>query len=77
MTVISAHFDGKTIVPDEPVDLPSGMFLEVELRPVRDPFAHAEPVGDVSILLGGLPDERDADTILADIRDSRVPSKMS
>lgn len=77
MTVINAHFDGKTIVPDEPLDLPNGMFLEVELRPARDPFAHAEPVGDVSILLGGLPDERDADTILADIRASRVASSAS
>ena len=23
MTAIKAHFDGKTIVPDEPVDLPT------------------------------------------------------
>jgi hypothetical protein len=32
MTVrIKAHFDGKTIVPDEPVDLPVGTPLIVEL----------------------------------------------
>ncbi len=31
--VIRAHFDGKTIVPDEPVDLPIDQPLEFELRP--------------------------------------------
>ncbi len=31
--VIRAHFDGKTIVPDEPVDLPVNQPLEFEFRP--------------------------------------------
>ena len=30
--VIRAHFDGKTIVPDEPVDLPVNEPIEAELR---------------------------------------------
>ena len=30
--VIKAHYDGKTIVPDEPVDLPVGEPLEFELK---------------------------------------------
>jgi hypothetical protein len=30
--IIKAHFDGKTIVPDAQIDLPSGQALEVELR---------------------------------------------
>jgi predicted DNA-binding antitoxin AbrB/MazE fold protein len=30
--VIRAHYDGRVIVPDEPVDLPVGQPLEVELR---------------------------------------------
>jgi len=29
---LRAHFDGKVIVPDEPVDLPVGAPLEVEVR---------------------------------------------
>lgn len=33
-TVIRAHFDGKSIVPDEPVDLPVNQPLEVEFRPL-------------------------------------------
>ncbi|HSI36135.1 MAG: hypothetical protein ACAI43_04480 [Phycisphaerae bacterium] len=33
MTVrIKAHYDGKTIVPDEPVDLPAGAEVTVEFR---------------------------------------------
>jgi hypothetical protein len=31
---IRAHYDGKVIVPDEPVDLPISEPLEVELRPL-------------------------------------------
>jgi hypothetical protein len=38
---IRAHFDGKVIVPDEPVDLPVNQPLEVELRPIP---AELEPV---------------------------------
>ena len=29
---IRAHFDGKVIVPDEPVDIPVGKPLEIEFR---------------------------------------------
>jgi hypothetical protein len=32
-TTIRAHFDGKVIVPDEPVDLPINQPLEISLRP--------------------------------------------
>ena len=31
---IAAHFDGKVIVPDDPVDLPAGQRLTVRLEPV-------------------------------------------
>jgi hypothetical protein len=30
--VIKVHFDGKTIVPDEPLDLPINQPMEAELR---------------------------------------------
>ena len=32
--VIRAHFDGKVLVPDEPLDLPVDEPLELELRSV-------------------------------------------
>jgi hypothetical protein len=31
VTVLKAHFDGKVLVPDEPVDLPVGCALEVRV----------------------------------------------
>lgn len=44
--VIRAHFDGKTIVPDEPVDLPVDTAVEaaltiVEAKPGRSPEREA------------------------------------
>jgi len=37
-------------------------------RPRHDPFAGAKPLKNPSILIGGLPDERTAEEILADLR---------
>jgi len=34
MTVLKAHFDGKVLVPDEPVDLPVDCALEVRVQPL-------------------------------------------
>lgn len=39
---ILAHFDGKVIVPDEPLDLPAGERLQVRIESAsrkRSPFA--------------------------------------
>ena len=36
MISISAHFDGKVIVPDSPVDLPHNQALIVQIEPVRE-----------------------------------------
>jgi hypothetical protein len=66
---IRAHFDGAVIVPDEPVDLPIGEPLELELR--RPPSNEENPVdaavieerlrrlaaGSGTISGPGLPDE--------------------
>ncbi|MBI2946540.1 MAG: hypothetical protein HYY23_02775 [Verrucomicrobia bacterium] len=32
MTVLKAHYDGKVLVPDEPVDLPVNCALEVQVK---------------------------------------------
>ena len=48
---------------------------EGQLTPWRlehDPWAGARPITDVSLLIGGLPDDRSADEILADLRAARV-----
>jgi len=62
--VIRAHFDGKTIVPDEPVDLPVNQPLEaevkvVEAKPGRSPKREAAWQRLKSMRISGLniPDE--------------------
>jgi hypothetical protein len=39
---IRAHYDGKTIVPDEPLDLPINQPLEVDFRIVEDRLSDEE-----------------------------------
>jgi hypothetical protein len=52
-TIFSAHFDGKVLVPDEPVTLPVGAKLEVRVEtaaPKRGQFA------DLADFAADLPD---------------------
>jgi hypothetical protein len=37
MITIRAHFDGRVFVPDEPVDLPVGCEVEIQISPVTVP----------------------------------------
>jgi len=50
MTAISAHFDGKVIVPDEPVDLPRDRALLVRIEPL--PATDSPPIESVLAWLG-------------------------
>lgn len=52
--------------------------LPYEARPTPwrredDPFRDARPLPELAVLIGGLPDDRDAEEILRDLRASRVP----
>ena len=47
MTRIKAHFDGKVIVPHEPVDLPPDTRLIVIVRPEREEPAVRGTVGTI------------------------------
>ena len=40
MVEFLAHFDGKHLLPDEPVDLPMDCALEVRVAPVRNASAN-------------------------------------
>lgn len=59
---IQAHFDGRVIVPDEPLDLPAGTAVAVELA-VEETTAQAEKRAALTRLLGrglgglNIPDE--------------------
>ena len=35
MLTIKAHFDGKVLVPDEPIDLEMNQAVELDVRPVQ------------------------------------------
>ena len=39
MTTLRVHFDGRVLVPDEPVDLPQGRTLEVDVHDGPSPGA--------------------------------------
>jgi len=36
MATLKAHFDGKALIPDEPVDLPLNCALEIEIKPIQN-----------------------------------------
>jgi hypothetical protein len=44
MTVLTAHFDGKVLVPDEPVNLPVDCALEVQVKPVEKTPGEEKPL---------------------------------
>jgi hypothetical protein len=44
MTMLTAHFDGKVLIPDEPVDLPVNCPLKVRVEPVRNATAMDKPL---------------------------------
>jgi len=42
MTTVNAHFDGKVIIPDEPLDLPPNQPLIISIEPVAEKQGAAE-----------------------------------
>ena len=58
MTVLKAHFDGKVLVPDEPVNLPVNCALEVHVQPVRETVGE-KPLLKLLSALEELPDNPD------------------
>jgi hypothetical protein len=44
--MLKAHFDGKVLIPDEPVDLPVNCALELRIEPVlaQKPSTDANPL---------------------------------
>jgi predicted DNA-binding antitoxin AbrB/MazE fold protein len=44
MKTLLAHFDGKALIPDEPVDLPTGRALRVQVTEVERPRLTREQI---------------------------------
>jgi hypothetical protein len=62
MTTLKAHFNGKVLVPDEPVNLPVNCALKVQVEPMEN--APTPPVDEKPLLkllkaLEALPDNPD------------------
>jgi hypothetical protein len=57
MTTIRAHFDGRVLVPDEPVNLPKNAPLEVDVRPMLE---SAPSLADLASLATEFPPNPDA-----------------
>jgi hypothetical protein len=54
MTAIKAHFDGKVLVPDEPVDLPVNQPLEFR---IEWPASKDRPLAKLAQILSAMPDD--------------------
>jgi hypothetical protein len=66
--------------PDEGEDAPSRLPHEGQLTPWKrtdDPFRDARPMVDLTLLIGGLPDDRDTEEILRDLRDTRAIRRLN
>jgi hypothetical protein len=50
VTILRARFDGRVLVPEEPVDLPRGPVLEVQVREM-----HERPAATMGGSENGLP----------------------
>ena len=62
MTSIKAHFDGRVLVPDEPVELPIGCPLEVQITPLAPPPSPKTPLAKLAELMGKFPVSPDLPT---------------
>ncbi|MEK7676818.1 MAG: hypothetical protein AAB676_13380 [Verrucomicrobiota bacterium] len=65
MTTLTAHFDGKVLIPDEPVNLPVDCALEVRVQPLKkrvELSGEDRPLMKLVKLLEELPDNPDAPT---------------
>ena len=62
MTTLTAHFDGKVLIPDKPVKLPMNCALEVRVQPLQNgvPLSGEDrPLLKLLKSLGELPDNPD------------------
>ncbi|HEX4793771.1 MAG TPA: hypothetical protein VH370_08270 [Humisphaera sp.] len=50
MIALNAHFDGKVIVPDEPLDLPANQKIRISIEPIEQ--ATAPPAVQPKLQLG-------------------------
>jgi len=70
LRLVSLEILEEDLVLQDSTRLPGERRL-TEWKSSEDPFASTQPLSDASVLIGGLPDDRTAEEILADLRASR------
>lgn len=82
MTTLKVHFDGRVLVPEQPVDLPIGKSLEVKIGNIAVPITASTENKTVAQLLAVVKapphvtaeDAAELDRSIAEIRTSVRPS---
>ena len=62
MTMLTAHFDGKVLVPDEPVNLPQDCALKVQVEPMEKsaaPVVEDKPLSTLLKAIAAMPPNSD------------------
>ena len=54
MTKLLAHFDGRVLIPEKPIDLPKDCLLQVLVEPVKP---KVRPLSKLAELAGTFPDD--------------------
>jgi hypothetical protein len=62
MTTFRAHFDGRVLIPDGPVNLPTDCILEVRASPAAVYKSSELPLRRLAEILSQLPDNPDSPT---------------
>jgi len=55
MTTLVAHFDGRVLVPEKPVALPTGCLLEVRVTPLEPAQGGERPLAKLAALARQFP----------------------
>jgi hypothetical protein len=65
MTILNAHFDGRVLVPDEPVELEAGQKYRLRLEPVEEVAEELPPLLKLARELEKIPASDDLPTDFA------------
>jgi hypothetical protein len=61
MTTFRAHFDGRALIPDDPVELPTGCPLQVQVMPMPAPRSEGgRPLAALAEMAERLPIDPDS-----------------
>jgi hypothetical protein len=78
MTTLRATFDGKVLIPIDPVDLPQGEILEVEVRASTDELPPGSPARLLKMMSEGPHvSSEDVDALERAIEEGKLPVRQA